>query len=161
MHELCHIVHGPHHAGFYKLLDILFNEYDIALVNGFRPDGNAIGGKKVSLPEAKRLALESAEKRAYIYSVMPPGSDLFDLGGRKLGGSKIVKVMKTLILEAAEKRSMDAIWCGSGIVYDGGPNLNASRVLQNGLKDSTVIINSRNIVGAAIDDKKESKKQGY
>ena len=104
LHELVHIVRGPHDTQFYKFLDELWEEYELDIGNRM-PDGSMVGGRQVSDGETNKLQILNAEKRASLAKVMPQG-------GRKLGGSK-VKDLKKAILDAAERRAKDSKWCGS------------------------------------------------
>ncbi|KAI8820814.1 WLM domain-containing protein [Fimicolochytrium jonesii] len=121
LHELTHIVRGPHDAKFYQFLDGLNKEYDELVAKGWKGDGFFAPGKRVGqgvghdLPPhlARQKAMEAAEKRRKINEVMIPA------GGRRLGGSEGVP-LKELGLSpaqaaamAAERRAKDAIWCGN------------------------------------------------
>ncbi|ORX91224.1 WLM-domain-containing protein, partial [Basidiobolus meristosporus CBS 931.73] len=88
LHELTHIVRGPHDQQFYKLLDELTTECETLMVQGFTGEGFYGAGHRVGqgvshdLPPhiARVAALEAAEKRRQIGQIMGPAN------GRKLGG---------------------------------------------------------------------------
>ncbi|KAJ3292815.1 hypothetical protein HK104_004990 [Borealophlyctis nickersoniae] len=118
LHELTHIVHGPHDAKFYKLLDELQDEYETNAAKGFAAfdgPGRRVG-EDVShtLPAhlARKAAADAALKRLKINQVMPAG-------GRRLGGAADSKALEKLLSPAqlaamaAERRVADRIWCGS------------------------------------------------
>ncbi len=114
LHELCHIVHGPHNSNFYKLLDQLREELDEFQKKGVEGTGYGfdIEGKKLdtekvnnlSRHEAKLAAVKAAEKRAKIRSMM---------GVYKLGGKKTKLSPREAAALAAEKRYKDGISCGT------------------------------------------------
>jgi hypothetical protein len=84
---LVHNTFGPHDAKFYGLLDKLKSEYMDLVTSGFRGSGFEAPGQKLggtpmmNHAEARRQALEAAEKRGKYSMIMLPA------GGRRLGGS--------------------------------------------------------------------------
>ncbi|KAJ3080739.1 hypothetical protein HK102_002849, partial [Quaeritorhiza haematococci] len=122
LHELTHIVRGPHDAKFYAILDELTKEYESLLLSGYRGEGFEGPGYRVGQgvshddllnPQlAKKRALEAAEKRRKIGELMLPS------GGRRLGGGEkgVEKVYTPaqMAAMAAERRSRDDVTCGSG-----------------------------------------------
>jgi hypothetical protein len=92
LHELSHIVFGPHDSKFHKLWDGLRDEYEVLARKGytgegFLSEGRRLGGSgggwtdtRMSQQEMRRLARAGAEKRK-TQSTLSAGS------GRKLGGS--------------------------------------------------------------------------
>ncbi|KAI9018960.1 WLM domain-containing protein [Hyaloraphidium curvatum] len=123
LHELVHIVRGPHDAQFYKLLDELNKEYDGLLASGFKGDGFDAPGKRVGEgvshdppPHlARQKAVEAAQKRLRYNGWIGTAQS-----GQKLGGSSDLKSLERvynpgqLAAMAAEKRAaQDRIWCGS------------------------------------------------
>ncbi|CAG8468600.1 2417_t:CDS:2 [Ambispora leptoticha] len=114
LHELTHIVRGPHDAEFYKILDNLNNEYDELLKRGYTGEGfftvgHRLGGaSNVPIEVARKRALEASEKRRLKDQVMMKG-------GQKLGGGNLwsgLSVWEKAAL-AAERRMMDNVWCGN------------------------------------------------
>ncbi|KAI9835185.1 MAG: hypothetical protein M1819_002555 [Sarea resinae] len=112
MHELCHIVHGPHHAAFHALWNQLRDEHEQLLRKGytgegFLCDGKRLGGKRIPLSEARRQARAAAEKRR----------DLTAGSGRKLGGAPVLRGtdMRQVIADAATRRATVTQGCASGI----------------------------------------------
>ncbi|CAG8669780.1 2977_t:CDS:2, partial [Paraglomus brasilianum] len=77
LHELTHIIHGPHDAKFYSLLDKLHSEYYVLLARGYSGDGffskpyslSAGASHNVSYHEARGKMLEAAEKRVGIRGI--------------------------------------------------------------------------------------------
>jgi DNA-dependent metalloprotease WSS1 len=102
LHELVHIEHGPHDIKFYRLLDEIYSEYENDLDNGFKPDGDKLGG----IIRTKQEQLKLIEKRVWLNGLM-------HVGGRKLGGFKSTKNIKELVAEAAVKRIQDSKWCST------------------------------------------------
>lgn len=111
LHELCHIVHGPHDAKFHALWDQLRDEHE-GLVRkgytgeGFLSEGHRLGGRgQVPMDEARRLARAAAEKRR----VLSSGS------GRKLGGAapRPSQDIRSVILSAIERRNQSLEGCGN------------------------------------------------
>ncbi|CAG8499349.1 16161_t:CDS:2 [Acaulospora morrowiae] len=115
-YRLTHNKCGPHDAAFYKLLDELNDEYDELLLtghagSGFYTDGVKLGtgvSHNITPAMAKQRALEAAERRKRIQSIMTNG-------GVRLGGDILESYssMRELSAFAAERRRSDMIWCGS------------------------------------------------
>ncbi|UZP33080.1 hypothetical protein NXS19_000896 [Fusarium pseudograminearum] len=68
LHELSHIVHGPHDAKFHALWDQLRDEHEGLVLKGytgegFLSEGRRLGGSRIPPLEARRLAREAAETR--------------------------------------------------------------------------------------------------
>ncbi|XP_021679179.2 DNA-dependent metalloprotease WSS1 isoform X2 [Hevea brasiliensis] len=118
LHELCHNVHGPHNANFYKLWDELRKECEELLSKGitgtgegFDLPGRRLGGFSRQPPPSslRKAALDAAEKRAKLGSMLPSGP-------KRLGGDTTIMVALSPIQAAAmaaERRLQDEIWCGS------------------------------------------------
>ena len=132
-HELSHIVHHNHSADFYELMEVLHNEFDATRskaaggtsVVPFLGEGAKVDGARhnpTSLKDARRRAVEAAEKRAKAQQLM--GS----AGGQRLGGgisststsgsssSRAKDAWRALppkvaALRAAERRLRDDHWC--------------------------------------------------
>ncbi|KIW48083.1 uncharacterized protein PV06_00705 [Exophiala oligosperma] len=110
LHELCHIVHGPHHQAFNALWDKLRDEHEALLRKGYTGEGflgkgNRLGGRRVPVNEIKRQARAAAERRR----THNKGS------GQRLGGQGIVRGQnaREIIAAAAEKRLRIERGCGS------------------------------------------------
>ncbi|KAG2076771.1 WLM-domain-containing protein [Suillus decipiens] len=118
LHELTHIVHGPHDESFYKFLAALEDEYDALVRSGYAGEGFFSPGQRLGAgvshdlpPHLARLkALEAAEKRNRTNGILA--------GGGRLGGSRITALQnmnpRELAAQAAERRKRDEIECGSG-----------------------------------------------
>jgi hypothetical protein len=68
LHELCHIVHGPHDQKFHALWDQLRDELEGLMMKGysgegFLSQGQRLGGGTIPPREARRLARAEAERR--------------------------------------------------------------------------------------------------
>ncbi|KAH8813064.1 zinc ion binding protein-like protein [Xylogone sp. PMI_703] len=110
LHELCHIVHGPHNKEFHALWDQLRKEYEGLLSKGytgegFLSDGHKLGGRRIPMDEARRLARVAAEKR----KVRHAGS------GQRLGGAPIRAGtdIREVIVQAVERRNTVLKGCGA------------------------------------------------
>ncbi|KAJ0101703.1 hypothetical protein Patl1_03969 [Pistacia atlantica] len=118
LHELCHNVHGPHNANFYKLWDELRKECEELISKGisgtgegFDLPGRRLGGfsRQPPLSSLCKTALTAAERRARLGSLLPSGP-------RRLGGDSSIMADLSPIQAAAmaaERRFQDDIWCGS------------------------------------------------
>ena len=94
VHEITHIVHGPHSAAFYKLMGELQTQYEELLAQGKVLDAQgmpSIGGRAAdpsrhnpTLREGKANAADAAAARAHRASIMGGGGKLG--GGHTLGG---------------------------------------------------------------------------
>jgi hypothetical protein len=104
LHELTHIKFGPHDQKFYALLDEIYTEYEKDLDDGFKPDGDVLGGNHLT----KEQQIKLVEKRAVLGKLMHSG-------GRKLGsgGKSDARNIRILVAEAAEKRARDSKWCST------------------------------------------------
>lgn len=113
LHELAHIVHGPHNQQFHALWDQLRDECQGLIMKGYTGEGflghgQRLGGARMPDREARRLAREAAEKRR-IRATISKGS------GQKLGGSapRPGQDIRQIIASAAERRNVVLKGCGS------------------------------------------------
>lgn len=114
LHELCHIVHGPHDAKFHALWDQLRDEHEGLVMKGytgegFLSQGHKLGGRAgVSPQEARRLARVAAEERAR-QAERSRGS------GQRLGGAPLHRGqdIRAVITDAVERRNAIDRGCGS------------------------------------------------
>ena len=112
--KLTHNVHGPHDDKFYKYLSGLEREYEELQHNGYAGEGFFGPGKRVGeglshnvpITEARRRALEAAERRAKAISG----------GANRLGGKgwTISSLTKTPGQLAAEARIVAYQSCARG-----------------------------------------------
>ncbi|KAK1988625.1 WLM domain-containing protein [Colletotrichum cereale] len=110
LHELSHIVFGPHDGKFHALWNQLRDEHE-ALIRkgytgeGFLSEGHRLGGGRMPMHEARRLARTAAEKRRSLTA----GS------GRRLGGSGlgIGSDIRRVIAGAIERRNNTLQGCGN------------------------------------------------
>ncbi|KAJ9502370.1 hypothetical protein LTR96_003449 [Exophiala xenobiotica] len=110
LHELCHIVHGPHDQAFHALWDKLRDEHEALLRKGytgegFQGKGNRLGGRRIPMTEIRRQARAAAERRR----------DLTRGSGQRLGGQGIIRGQnaREIIAAAAEKRLRIERGCAS------------------------------------------------
>lgn len=114
LHELTHNVFGPHDAKFYAMLDDLNVEYDKLRSKGFKgDDGDLLGGRKLSIMEAKK----ASEARA-LRAARGTGQDGKKLGGNSISGTQSAEEVRRRVAEAAQRRFHDAKWCGHGRAED-------------------------------------------
>ncbi|KAK4510056.1 Na+/H+ antiporter [Mucor velutinosus] len=118
LHEMAHIVRGPHDEHFYKLLDELKQETELLMASGYRgdgffSDGHLLGFQSVPRYMSSGIAAKAAEKRLQTSKIMLP------TGGIRLGGgSSTIKHMTPAqaAARAAQKRQLDKVWCGGSVV---------------------------------------------
>ncbi|KAJ1889828.1 hypothetical protein LPJ66_007825 [Kickxella alabastrina] len=111
LHELVHIVHGPHDNMFYRLLDELKTEMELLMAKGYTGDGfwskgEKVGGKILSRAEARERAAVAAEMR-----IKRGGRGPRVLGGRTFGG-EVGLTPAQMAGRAAERRLHDDRCCG-------------------------------------------------
>lgn len=113
LHELSHIVHGPHDAKFHALWDQLRDEHQGLVLKGysgegFLSNGHRLGGRRVPMDEARRLARAAAEKRKTL-STQSAGS------GKRLGGQRPRpgQDIRNVIVSAIERRNQTLQGCGN------------------------------------------------
>ncbi|MCJ1271581.1 hypothetical protein MMC22_011483 [Lobaria immixta] len=111
LHELCHIVHGPHDEPFHTLWNQLRNEHEQLIRKGYTGEGflstgHKLGGGRIPKHEAHRRARVAAEKRR----TLTAGS------GQKLGGAPVGRGqdIRKVIADAATQRLNAAKGCASG-----------------------------------------------
>ncbi|XP_058067899.1 DNA-dependent metalloprotease WSS1-like isoform X2 [Magnolia sinica] len=163
LHELCHNVHGPHNALFYKLWDDIRKECDELIAKGitgtgqgFDTLGRRVGGfsRQPPLSSLRESALAAAEKRARLGTLLPSGP-------KRLGGdSNIMAALSPIqaAAMAAERRMQDDLWCGSvssgtssAVENETGiPGVMTPRGLAAGSKDSIVVVSDTDVI--CLDD---------
>lgn len=134
LHELAHIVHGPHNQQFHALWDQLRDECQGLLMKGytgegFLGEGRRLGGARVPEAEARRLAREAAEKRR-VKAALGRGS------GQRLGGAgpRPGEDIRQVIARAAERRNAVLKGCGSERFNDREIYEIADTATKNGFK---------------------------
>lgn len=160
LHELCHIVRGPHDENFHTLWNQLRDEHE-ALIRkgytgeGFLGQGRKLGGSgRIPMDEARRRARAAAEKRRQISA----GS------GQKLGGRAVQRGenIRKIIADAAQRRITITRGCasetamGDKIAKDVEQNQNGFRT-----KAEEDDANERAIMLAYIDLIQEEEKEKY
>lgn len=118
LHELSHIVYGPHDEDFHALWDKLRDEHEALLRKGYTGEGflgrgNKVGGSgRIPMHEARRRARAAAEKRR----TLTAGS------GQRLGGSvpipRNAQEARDRIINAIERRKIIEKGCGVGADQD-------------------------------------------
>ena len=114
LHELCHNVIGPHNQAFHALWDQLRDEHQSLVMKGYTGEGflgrgQSVGGRRMPLHEASRLARQAAELRRQA-AERAKGS------GQRLGGSGIMRGQdaRQIIADAVERRVKIERGCASG-----------------------------------------------
>lgn len=110
LHELAHIVHGPHDSKFHALWDQLRDEHEGLLRSGYTGDGflsvgHKLGGRRIPMDEARRIARVAAERRR---------AERGDVG-RRLGGRtpRPGENIRDVIANAAGRRQASLQGCGN------------------------------------------------
>jgi hypothetical protein len=126
LHELSHIVFGPHDHNFNNLWNELRDEHQTLLAKGYTGEGflgggQKLGGKRIPLEEMRRQARIAAEKRKATTNA--------NAGGHRLGGSKVVRGidMRKVIADAATRRTSITDGCASGSNQAGHLNQQAEQ----------------------------------
>ncbi|PHH78473.1 hypothetical protein CDD80_6816 [Ophiocordyceps camponoti-rufipedis] len=106
LHELCHIVHGPHNQQFHTLWDQLRDELQGLMMKGytgegFLSQGRRLGGARIPEHEARRLAREAAERRRRQFQPAAAAP------GRRLGGTapRHGDDIRSVIVDAVQRRN--------------------------------------------------------
>ncbi|KAK0633064.1 WLM domain-containing protein [Immersiella caudata] len=111
LHELSHIVYGPHDSKFHALWNQLRDEHEGLVMKGytgegFLSEGRQLGGsRQVPMHEARRLARAAAERR----KALSAGS------GQRLGGAtpRPGQDIRNVIVRAIERRNETLKGCGN------------------------------------------------
>ncbi|KAF9699654.1 hypothetical protein EKO04_002505 [Ascochyta lentis] len=130
LHELSHIVFGPHNADFNNLWNELRDEHQSLLMRGytgegflsqgqklggegFLSQGQKLGGRRIPVDEMRRQARSAAEKRKATTNQ--------NAGGHRLGGAPVTgRVdMRKVISDAATRRTSITEGCASGSAQAG------------------------------------------
>ncbi|KAI9720408.1 MAG: hypothetical protein M1812_002914 [Candelaria pacifica] len=157
LHELSHIVHGPHDAKFHALWNQLREEHEQLIRKGytgegFLSEGKKLGGKRIPIDEARRRARAAAEKR----QVLTKGS------GQKLGGASVGRGtdMRRVIADAATRRTTVTRGCASGTKESKGIMDQASK---NGFRTKAEEddANEQAIIQAYIELLQEEEKEKW
>ncbi|KAF1997502.1 WLM-domain-containing protein, partial [Amniculicola lignicola CBS 123094] len=113
LHELSHIIFGPHDHNFNNLWNELRDEHQSLLAKGYTGEGflstgHKLGGKRIPLEEMRRQARKAAEKRKATSNA--------NSGGHRLGGGSRVRGvdMRKVIADAATRRTSITDGCASG-----------------------------------------------
>ncbi|KAE8150304.1 WLM domain-containing protein [Aspergillus avenaceus] len=157
LHELCHIVHGPHNHHFHALWNQLRDEHlELTLKGytgeGFLSKGNRLGGRRIPLDEARRQARAAAEKR----KTLSAGS------GQRLGGAPVHRGadIRKVIADATQRRAEVTNGCASGAENSGKLVEEASR---NGFRTKAEEddANERAIMEACIELIEQEERERY
>lgn len=118
LHELSHIVFGPHNADFNNLWNELRDEHQSLLMKGytgegFLSQGQKLGGRRIPVDEMRRAARSAAEKRKVTTNQ--------NAGGHRLGGASMTRGvdMRKVISDAATRRTSITEGCASGSAQAG------------------------------------------
>ncbi|KAI1205640.1 WLM-domain-containing protein [Annulohypoxylon truncatum] len=110
LHELAHNVHGPHDEKFHALWNQLREEHEALIMKGYTGEGflsagHRLGGRRIPMDEARRMARASAEKRRTLNA----GS------GQRLGGNAPGpgQDIRRVIVSAVERRNNSLRGCAN------------------------------------------------
>ncbi|KAG1461026.1 hypothetical protein G6F46_005118 [Rhizopus delemar] len=112
LHEMAHIVRGPHDEQFYKVLEELRTETENLMASGyvgegFHSKGHQLGSSLLNPTNSRQAAAEAAAKRQKLSKIMIP------TGGVRLGGNAEKDLTPAqMAARAAQKRLEDKVWCG-------------------------------------------------
>ncbi|KAI1323553.1 WLM-domain-containing protein [Xylariaceae sp. FL0255] len=148
LHELTHIVFGPHDEKFYALWNQLRDEHESLIMKGytgenFLSEGHRLGGRTIPMDEARRLARDAAERRraAKAGSGKRPSGAGSQLGqdvraGQRLGGTapRPGKDMRAVIADAASRRIRISQGCANDTQTDDDIRVIAETATRNGFK---------------------------
>ncbi|KAJ5493370.1 hypothetical protein N7539_002116 [Penicillium diatomitis] len=157
LHELCHIVHGPHDRKFHALWNQLRDEHEELVMKGytgegFLSQGKRLGGSRIPLDEARRRARAAAEQR----------KALAKNSGKRLGGAPVLRGtdMRKLRADAAQRRLEVTNGCASGT--DRSDEL-AEEASRNGFKTKAEEddANEQAILQAFIELIQEEEREKY
>ncbi|PYI19249.1 zinc metallopeptidase [Aspergillus violaceofuscus CBS 115571] len=157
LHELCHIVHGPHNQQFHALWNQLRDEHlELTLKGytgeGFLSKGHRLGGRRMPVEEARRRARAAAEQRRSLSA----GS------GQRVGGASVAHGtdMRQVIAAAAQRRREVMNGCASGA--DNSAEL-AEEASRNGFRTKAEEddANERAIMEAVIDLIEQEEREKY
>ncbi|KAL4979420.1 WLM domain-containing protein [Aspergillus desertorum] len=111
LHELCHIVHGPHNQQFHALWNQLRDEHTELTIKGYTGEGflshgRRLGGANIPIDEVRRQARAAADRRRALYA----GS------GQRVGGTGPARGadMRKILADAAQRRIEVTQGCASG-----------------------------------------------
>ncbi|KAG6226019.1 hypothetical protein E4U26_002633 [Claviceps purpurea] len=134
LHELAHIVRGPHDQQFHALWDQLRDELQGLMMKGYTGEGflgsdHRLGGARMPDREVRRVAREAAEKRRG-QSLLAAGS------GQRLGGTapRPGQDIRQTIATAVERRNTVLRGCGSGRYNENEMNEMANTASRNGFR---------------------------
>ncbi|RDW70785.1 metalloendopeptidase WSS1 [Aspergillus mulundensis] len=157
LHELCHIVHGPHNQQFHALWNQLRDEHTELAIKGYTGEGflshgRRLGGAKIPIDEARRQARAAAERRRTLHA----GS------GQRVGGTGPARGadMRKVIADAAQRRIEVTQGCASGA--DNSAEL-AEEASRNGFrtKAEEEDANEQAIMQVYIDLIEEEEREKY
>ncbi|KAL4802736.1 WLM domain-containing protein [Aspergillus unguis] len=157
LHELCHIVIGPHNQQFHALWNQLRDEHVELEIKGYTGEGflshgRRLGGQKVPIDEARRQARAAADRRR----TLGAGS------GQRVGGTGPARGadIRRVIADAAQRRIDVTQGCASGADNSGELAEEASR---NGFRTKAEEddANEQAIMQAYIDLIEEEEREKY
>ncbi|KAI9502644.1 hypothetical protein GGI25_005590 [Coemansia spiralis] len=128
LHELVHIVRGPHDAVFYKLLDELKAEVEMLMAKGYTGDGFFSEGQRLGAGRSRNVPLHLRRQKALQAIEKRQQSQQLGLHGpsRRLGGPAASSLLAMedmhkrhtpaqMAAMALERRLKDEKWCGESM----------------------------------------------
>lgn len=129
LHELCHIVHGPHHRRFHALWDQLRDELQGLMMKGytgegFLSEGRRLGGTRLPAHEVRRLARAASGKPSAATQ------------GHRLGGAapRPGQDIRKAIADAVDRRNEAGRGCASDRLSDREAQELADAATRNGFR---------------------------
>lgn len=160
LHELSHIVRGPHDEIFHNVWNTLRDEHE-ALIRkgytgeGFLSKGQKLGGHYMPRDEARRLARAQAEKRR----TLTAGS------GQKLGGAPVRRGddVRRVIADAATRRKRVEQGCGSNATTKERERELIAQTDRSGTRTRAdpIDLDEETMMGAYIDLVQEEEREKY
>ncbi|KAI9699185.1 MAG: hypothetical protein M1820_007264 [Bogoriella megaspora] len=113
LHELSHVVHGPHDAKFHGLWNELRDEHFSLSMKGYTGEGFLGQGRKLG---GRRMPLSEMSRQARANAAQKRSTSSQDAGGRRLGGATVMRGadMRNVIANAATRRNTITQGCASG-----------------------------------------------
>ncbi|KAJ2058946.1 hypothetical protein GGI17_004730 [Coemansia sp. S146] len=121
LHELVHIVRGPHDAEFYRILDELKGEAEVLLAKGYTGDGFFSDGNRVGVGVSHNVPRHGLREQTVRAVEARRRKELLGGPPRTLGGAghwialQAHNTPARMAAMAMERRLKDEKWCGESM----------------------------------------------
>ncbi|KAJ2697164.1 hypothetical protein H4218_004140 [Coemansia sp. IMI 209128] len=121
LHELVHIVRGPHDAEFYRKLDELKSEAEVLLAKGYRGDGFYSDGTRVGVGVSHNVPRHGLREQTVRAIEARKRKEMLGGPPRTLGGAGDWVALQAhntparMAAMAMERRLKDEKWCGESM----------------------------------------------